>query len=131
MTYGNKFILVVFLLSFFLITGCVNRNWYYDLYDDYKIQTSNDKIILTKNNEKININDLDYSIKSFKYNSDVVCLYLNDNNYYMIYYVDNSILGPFKTKDNLLETTNSLSMTFPSDFQTIDKLEGKIYEWSY
>ena len=49
----------------------------------------------------------------------------------MIYYVDNSILGPFKTKDNLLETTNSLSMTFPSDFQTIDKLEGKIYEWSY
>ena len=119
---------VVFLLSFFLITGCVNRNWYYDLYDDYKIQTSNDKIILTKNNEKININDLDYSIKSFKYNSDVVCLYLNDNNYYMIYYVDNSILGPFKTKDNLLETTNSLSMTFSSDFQTIDKLEGKIYE---
>ena len=88
MTYGNKFILVVFFLSFFLITGCVNRNWYYDLYDDYKIQTSNDKIILTKNNEKININDLDYSIKSFKYNSDVVCLYLNDNNYYMIYYVD-------------------------------------------
>ena len=46
MTYGNKFILVVFFLSFFLITGCVNRNWYYDLYDDYKIQTSNDKIIL-------------------------------------------------------------------------------------
>ena len=99
-----------------------------NLYDDYKIQTSNDKIILTKNNEKININDLDYSIKSFKYNSDVVCLYLNDNNYYMIYYVDNSILGPFNTKDNLLETTNSLSMTFTSDFQTIDKLEGKIYE---
>ena len=128
MTYGNKFILVVFFLSFFLITGCVNRNWYYDLYDQYKIQTSNDKIILTKNNEKININDLDYSIKSFKYNSDVVCLYLNDNNYYMIYYVDNSILGPFNTKDNLLETTNSLSMTFTSDFQTIDKLEGKIYE---
>ena len=128
MTYGNKFILVVFFISFFLITGCVNRNWYYDLYDDYKIQTSNDKIILTKNNEKININDLDYSIKSFKYNSDVVCLYLNDNNYYMIYYVDNSILGPFKTKDNLLETTNSLSMTVTSDFQTIDKLEGKIYE---
>ena len=128
MTYGNKFILVVFFLSFFLITGCVNRNWYYDLYDDYKIQTSNDKIILTKNNEKVNINDLDYSIKSFKYNSDVVCLYLNDKNYYMIYYVDNSILGPFKTKDNLLEATNSLSMTFTSDFQTIDKLEGKIYE---
>ena len=57
MTYGNKFILVVFFLSFFLITGCVNRNWYYDLYDDYKIQTSNDKIILTKNNQKINLMD--------------------------------------------------------------------------
>ena len=128
MTYGNKFILVVFFLSFFLITGCVNRNWYYDLYDDYKIQTSNDKIILTKNNEKININDLDYSIKSFKYNSDVVCLYLNDNNYYMIYYVDTSIYGPFNSLDNLNTSTNSLSMTFSSDFTSIKELEGKIYE---
>mgnify|MGYP004562450675 CR=1 FL=1 len=129
MTYGSKIALVVFLLSFFLITGCTSRNWYYELYDDYKIQSSyNNKVILTKNNEKININDLDYTIISFKYNSDVVCLKLDNGKYYMIYYVDTSIYGPFNSLDNLNTSTASLSMTFSSDFTSIKELEGKIYE---
>lgn len=129
MTYGSKIALVVFLLSFFLITGCTSRNWYYELYDDYKIQSSyNNKVILTKNNEKININDLDYTITSFKYNSDVVCLKLDNGKYYMIYYVDTSIYGPFNSLDNLNTSTDSLSMTFSSDFTSIKELEGKIYE---
>ena len=129
MTYGSKIALVVFLLSFFLITGCTSRNWYYELYDDYKIQSSyNNKVILTKNNEKININDLDYTITSFKYNSDVVCLKLDNGKYYMIYYFDTSIYGPFNSLDNLNTSTNSLSMTFSSDFTSIKELEGKIYE---
>ncbi len=129
MTYGSKIALVVFLLSFFLITGCTSRNWYYELYDDYKIQSSyNNKVILTKNNEKININDLDYTIISFKYNSDVVCLKLDNGKYYMIYYVDTSIYGPFNSLDNLNTSTDSLSMTFSSDFTSIKELEGKIYE---
>ena len=129
MTYGSKIALVVFLLSFFLITGCTSRNWYYELYDDYKIQSSyNNKVILTKNNEKININDLDYTIISFKYNSDVVCLKLDNGKYYMIYYVDTSIYGPFNSLDNLNTSTDSLSMTFSSDFTSIKELKGKIYE---
>ena len=129
MTYGSKIALVVFLLSFFLITGCTSRNWYYELYDDYKIQSSyNNKVILTKNNEKININDLDYTIISFKYNSDVVCLKLDNGKYYMIYYVDTSIYGPFNSLENLNTSTDSLSMTFSSDFTSIKELEGKIYE---
>ena len=129
MTYGSKIALVVFLLSFFLITGCTSRNWYYELYDDYKIQSSyNNKVILSKNNEKININDLDYTIISFKYNSDVVCLKLDNGKYYMIYYVDTSIYGPFNSLDNLNTSTDSLSMTFSSDFTSIKELEGKIYE---
>lgn len=129
MTYGSKIALVVFLLSFFLITGCTSRNWYYELYDDYKIQSSyNNKVILTKNNEKININDLDYTIISFKYNSDVVCLKLDNGKYYMIYYVDTSIYGPFNSLENLNTSTNSLSMTFSSDFTSVNGLEGKIYE---
>ena len=129
MTYGSKIALVVFLLSFFLITGCTSRNWYYELYDDYKIQSSyNNKVILTKNNEKININDLDYTITSFKYNSDVVCLKLDNGKYYMIYYVDTSIYGPFYSLDFLNTSTNSLSMSFSCDFTSIKELEGKIYE---
>lgn len=129
MTYGSKTAMLVFLLSFFLITGCSSKNWYYELYDDYKIQSSyNNKVILTKNNEKININDLDYTITSFKYNSDVVCLKLDNSKYYMIYYVDTSIYGPFSSLDNLNTSTNSLSMTFSNDFVSVNELEGKIYE---
>ena len=129
MTYVSKTAMLVFLLSFFLITGCSSKNWYYELYDDYKIQSSyNNKVILTKNNEKININDLDYTITSFKYNSDVVCLKLDNSKYYMIYYVDTSIYGPFSSLDNLNTSTNSLSMTFSNDFVSVNELEGKIYE---
>lgn len=128
MTYGNKIILFIILLSFFLIIGCSERPWSVSLYDDYKIQNTGNKVILTKQDSEININDLNYSIKSFKYNSDVVCLYLNNSNYYMIYYVDSSIIGPFKTKSDLEETTNSLSMTFSSDFLDINKIKDKVYE---
>lgn len=128
MTYGNKIILFIILLSFFLIIGCSERPWSVSLYDDYKIQNTGNKVILTKQDSEININDLNYSIKSFKYNSDVVCLYLNNSNYYMIYYVDSSIIGPFKTKSDLDETTNSLSMTFSSDFLDINKIKDKVYE---
>ena len=46
----------------------------------------------------------------------------------MIYYVDTSIYGPFNSLDNLNTSTNSLSMTFSSDFTSIEELEGKIYE---
>lgn len=128
MTYGNKIILFIILLSFFLIIGCGERPWSVSLYDDYKIQNTGSKVILTKQDSEVNINDLNYSIKSFKYNSDVVCLYLNNSNYYMIYYVDSSIIGPFKTKSDLDETTNSLSMTFSSDFLDINKIKDKVYE---
>ena len=128
MTYGNKIILFIILLSFFLIIGCSERPWSVSLYDDYKIQNTGNKVILTKQDNEVNINDLNYSIKSFKYNSDVVCLYLNNSNYYMIYYVDSSIIGPFKTKSDLDETTNSLSMTFSSDFLDINKIKDKVYE---
>lgn len=128
MTYGNKIILFIILLSFFLIIGCSERPWSVSLYDDYKIQNTGNKVILTKQDSEVNINDLNYSIKSFKYNSDVVCLYLNNSNYYMIYYVDSSIIGPFKTKSDLEETTNSLSMTFSSDFLDINKIKDKVYE---
>lgn len=128
MTYGNKIILFIILLSFFLIIGCSERPWSVSLYDDYKIQNTGNKVILTKQDSEVNINDLNYSIKSFKYNSDVVCLYLNNSNYYMIYYVDSSIIGPFKTKSDLDETTNSLSMTFSSDFLDINKIKDKVYE---
>lgn len=128
MTYGNKIIIFLVILSLFLFTGCSERPWSYSLYDDYKIQNTANRVILTKNDKEVNINDLSYSIKSFKYNSDVVCLYLNNSNYYMIYYVDSSIIGPFKTKSDLEETTNSLSMSFSNDFLDIKKVEDKVYE---
>lgn len=128
MTYGNKIILFLIFLSFFLIIGCSEKPWSVSLYDDYKIQNTGSKVILTKQDSEVNINDLNYSIKSFKYNSDVVCLYLNNSNYYMIYYVDSSIIGPFKTKSDLEDTTNSLSMTFTNDFLDINKIKDKVYE---
>ena len=128
MTYGNKIILFIILLSFFLIIGCGERPWSVSLYDDYKIQNTGSKVILTKQDSEVNINDLNYSIKSFKYNSDVVCLKLDNGKYYMIYYVDTSIYGPFNSLDNLNTSTDSLSMTFSSDFTSIKELEGKIYE---
>ena len=103
MTYGTKLTLVVLLLSFFLLTGCSNnKDFSYTLYDGYEI-------------------------RSIAGNSDVVCLKLNDNKYYMIYYVDGEIYGPHDLK-SLNETITSLSMTFEEDFITINEIRGKIYE---
>ena len=127
MTYGNKIIFTIFFISFLLITGCTHRNWSYELYDGYKLQSINNKVYLYKDDKKIEINDLDYDIKSFKFNSDVVCLQLSDNRYYMVYYVDGNIYGPFD-KDSLEQSISSLSMTFDANFQDISELEGKKYE---
>lgn len=127
MTYGTRVILIVFFCFFFLI-GCMdNRDFYYELYDGYEIKKVYDSIKLYKNDELVKINDLDYKILEFKYNSDVVCLKLDNNSYYMIYYVDTTIYGPF-TKDSLETSINSLSMNFDSDFEKVLEKEGLIYE---
>ena len=114
-------------LSFFLIVGCANKNYYYELYDDYKIKQIEDDTKLYKNDELFKINDLDYQILEFKYNSDVVCLKLKDNSYYMIYYVDGTIYGPFDL-ESLNSSINSLSMTFDNDFMALTEKEGLLYE---
>ena len=127
MIYGNKFTLII-LLSFFLLIGCSKiNNWSYELYDGYEIKQIDKEIKLYQNDEVFKINELNYEITSFKYNSDVVCLKLTDDNYYMIYYVDASLYGPY-TKETLTETINSLSMTFSKDFQDVKSLEGRVYE---
>ena len=128
MNYGNKFIILIFLLSLFFIVGCEkNKNFSYELYDGYKIQKIENNIKLYKDSKVVEIEDKDYKIKEFKYNSDVVCLKLNDNTYYMIYYFDSSVYGPY-TKETLEETTNDYSMTFASDFQNILNVDGLVYE---
>ena len=128
MTYGSKITIFVLLLSFFFLTACSNdKNFSYTLYDGYVIRSTNGDVKLYKDSEIFKINDLDYNIKEFKYNSDVICLKLSDGNYYMIYYVDGTILGPY-TKESLNETITSLSMTFDKDFQDILKVEGRVYE---
>ncbi len=128
MTYGSKLCLIIFLLSFFLIQGCTSKkDFSYPLYDGYEIKSIGDKIKLYKDSEVFNINDLDYKIKEFKYNSDVVCLRLSDDSYYMIYYVDKTIYGPH-TIDSLDEVITSLSMTFDTNYQDITKVEGRVYE---
>ena len=127
MIYGSKLYLVILFLSFFLIVGCTTKNYYYELYDGYKIQKVNDEIKLYKDDQIFKINDLDYKIEEFKFNSDVVCLKLNNNKYYMIYYVDGTIYGPFDLK-SLNESTNNISMTFDNDFTSLSEKEGLIYE---
>ncbi|MBQ8473008.1 MAG: hypothetical protein IJ501_05845 [Bacilli bacterium] len=128
MTYGNKIIFFLFIFLLFFVVGCSNQeNFYYELYDGYQIQKIDDTIKLYKDSKLVSINDLDYKIEKFKYNSDVVCLKLNDNNYYMIYYVDSSIYGPYDL-DSLNTTANSLSMTFDKDFIEVMKADGLIYE---
>ena len=128
MTYGNKLIFLVVLLSLFLI-GCDKKinDFHYDLYDGYTIKGINNKIQLYKNDELIKIED-NYSIKEIKYNSDVVCVKLSNSKYYMIYYVDSNIFGPY-TKESLDKTIlEDSTMTFDSDFQNILKMDGIIYE---
>lgn len=127
MIYGSKLYLVILFLSFFLIVGCTSRNYYYELYDGYKIKKIDDEIKLYKDDELFKINDLDYKIEEFKFNSDVVCLKLNNEKYYMIYYVDGTVYGPFDL-NSLNTSTDNISMTFDNDFTSLDKKEGLIYE---
>ena len=127
MIYGNKLFTLILILSLFFLSGCGTKNFYYKLYDGYEIKKIDDEIKLYQNDNLILIPDQDYKIKEFKYNSDVVCLKLSNNNYYMVYYFDSSVYGPY-TKETLDETTNNLSMTFPNDFQNILKVDGLIYE---
>ena len=125
MTYGNKIIILLALLSFLFLVGCNNniRNFHYDLYDNYSIKSVDNKIKLYKNNDVVEINKLDYKIKEFKYNSDVVCVHLQNNEYYMIYYYNTSVYGPY-TKETLNETIkNDSTMDFETDFQNIKDVE--------
>lgn len=125
MTYGNKIILFLTLLSFVFLIGCEKKvdNFHYDLYDGYSIKNIENKIKLYKGDEVVSINELDYKIKEFKYNSDVVCLHLQNNEYYMIYYYNGSVFGPY-TKDTLKNTIeNDSTMSFENDFQDILKAE--------
>jgi hypothetical protein len=127
MTYGSKITFIILLLSLFLVVGCSNfKNFSYSLYDNYSIKGIDNTIKLYKDDDIIKIGDMDYKIKEFKYNSDVVCLKLDDNKYYMIYYFDTSVYGPY-TKETLDETTASYSMTFSSDFTNILKADV-VYE---
>ncbi|MBR3660534.1 MAG: hypothetical protein IKN63_01335 [Bacilli bacterium] len=124
MTYGNK-IIGILLLSFILLVGCEAnfKNFHYDLYDNYSIKGIDNTIKLYKNNEVIKIKEIDYKIKEFKYNSDVVCLKLSNNEYYMIYYYNGEVYGPF-TKESLDDTINNDStMTIASDFVNILKAD--------
>lgn len=128
MNYGNKLYLIIFISLFCIfITGCQSKNFYIELYDGYKIKKVEETIKLYKDDTLFKINDIDYKIEEFKYNSDVVCIKLNDGNYYMIYYVDGNIYGPFDKK-SLDISINSLSMTFQTDFYQVEKAEGLIYE---
>ena len=127
MTYGSKIALFVMLLSFFFLTACSNKNFSFSLYDGYEIRHIDNTTMLYKDQEVFKINDTDYNIKEFKFNSDVVCLKLENEKYYMIYYVDGTIYGPYSLDTLNTETTN-LSMTFEEDFKDITKIEGKIYE---
>ena len=125
MTYGNKFIFLITILSFLFIVGCDNnkRDFHIDLYDGYSIKNINNQIKLYKNDNIININDLDYKITEFKYNSDVVCLKLKNGEYYMIYYYNSSVFGPY-SKDSLDETIkNDSTMDLSSDFINILKAD--------
>ncbi len=129
MIYGNKFLTCLLLLSFLFIVACSNnKNFHYSLYDGYSIKGIDDTIKLYKDDKIVEINSLDYKIKEFKYNSDVVCLKLSNNEYYMIYYFDTSTYGPY-TKDGLEDTIESDStMTFDNDFQNILKVEDLVYD---
>ena len=127
MIYGNKVFSLVFLLFLFFFIGCTQfKNFSYQLYDGSVIRGYESKIQLYKDEDVILIGDENYKIEEFKYNSDVVCLKLTNGKYYMIYYFDSSVYGPY-TKDSLDETTNSYSMTFSNDFQNILKADV-IYE---
>ena len=125
MTYGNKIIGIALLLSFIFLVGCeaTFKNFHYDLYDNYSIKGIDNTIKLYKNDDVIQIKEMDYKIKEFKYNSDVVCLKLSNNEYYMIYYYSSEVFGPF-TKESLEETINNdPTMTIDKTWQNILKAD--------
>lgn len=125
MTYGNKILYFFTILSLLFIIGCERniKDFHLDLYDGYSIKAINNTIRLYKNDEVVEIEDKSYRIKEFKYNSDVVCLKLENGKYYMIYYYNGSVFGPY-TKESLKETINNDStMSFDKDFQDILKAE--------
>ena len=124
MNYGNRILYFTLLLAFIFLVGCSRvKNFHFDLYDNYTIRAIDNKIKLYKNDTVVNIYDMDYKIKEFKFNSDAVCLKLSNNEYYMIYYFDTSIYGPF-TKDVLDSTIEADStMEFEEDFKDILKAD--------
>lgn len=129
MTYGNKFIFVIMLLSLFFI-GCEKKidNFYYELFDNYFIKAIDNKIRLYKNDELIKIEDDNYNIDEIKYNSDVICLKLTNGKYYMVYYVDSNVFGPY-TKETLNKTLEEDStMSFDNNFQKVIEMDGLVYE---
>lgn len=124
MTYGNKIVVFFTLLSFLFLVGCEKtRNFHYDLYDGYTIKRVDGKVKLYKDDNVIEINKLNYNIKEFQYNSDVVCLHLENNEYYIIYYYNTSVFGPY-TRETFDETIeNDSTMSFDTDFQKIQNVE--------
>ena len=125
MTYGSKVLYITILLSFVLLIGCEKKfdNFHYDLYDNYSIKGIDNTIKLYKNDEVIDIKGNNYKIKEFKYNSDVVCVKLSNNEYYMIYYYNSGVFGPY-TKESLDETIeNDPTMTIDSKFIDILKAD--------
>ena len=125
MNYGNKIIFIFACLSFLFIVGCETRirDFHYDLYDGYSIKAIDNKIKLYKNDEVIKIENDDYKISEFKYNSDVVCLKLQNGKYYMIYYYNAGVFGPY-TKDSLEDTINNdPTMEIEEDFKNILKVD--------
>ena len=125
MNYGSRLFCLLTILSFLFIVGCERgiKNFHLDLYDNYSIKSIDNEIKLYKDNKIVEINNLNYKIKEFKYNSDVVCLKLDNNEYYMIYYYNSSVFGPY-TKDTLKSTIDSDStMSFTTDFQNILKAD--------
>ena len=125
MTYGNKLLCLFTILSLLFIVGCENKflNFHLDLYDGYSIKGIDNTVKLYKNDEVVKIENDDYRITEFKYNSDVVCLKLKNGNYYMVYYVDGSVFGPY-TKETLKDTIdNDSTMSFDVDFQNILKAD--------
>lgn len=126
MNYGNKFnFFIIFILLIFLI-GCSTKNFYIELYNDFSIKKSDEKIKLYKNDLVFDINNLDYKIISFNYNEDVVCLKLDNESYYIIYFIDSNIYGPFN-EENYLLALKTLNIDI-LDLENIMEVEGRIYE---
>ena len=55
MIYGNKWLVVLLLLSFFYIVGCSEKDFYIALYDGYTIYSIVDEFKLYKDEELLEI----------------------------------------------------------------------------